>query len=397
MELFSLVAKLVCDNTQFNSDIASAETTMENLGKKTDGVVAGMKQAFLETDWTSGLLKLGVWVEKSFNKTLDYADAVDKGSKKIGISAKAYQELDYALGMSGASVDDLKIGISALNKELETVQNGEGSDIFDALGVSAFDAEGEARELGDVLEDVLLTLANMENKTARSNIVESIFGKNKGKELAAFLDEGERGIQKLLAEAEDLGLVMSDESIQQSVQTKDSMDKLSKTIDDLVYTIMEPFVPVVGTIADIMTPAVSTIASIIGSVVSAIQSLIGFFSSHDPSSSDMYPTAEVNGHEIMFLNDSGQWDVPHDDYPTILHDGEMVLNASRARDYRSGEGGGNNAALLGMIQRLENTLANLRLTVNGRDFGRATVDYSGSRMNNYIGGAENRLAAGYGS
>lgn len=35
----------------------------------------------------------------------------------------------------------------------------------------------------------------------------------------------------------------------------------------------------------------------------------------------------------------GEWDVPYDDYPAVLHRDEMVLNASRARKYRESESG----------------------------------------------------------
>jgi hypothetical protein len=36
----------------------------------------------------------------------------------------------------------------------------------------------------------------------------------------------------------------------------------------------------------------------------------------------------------------GDWDVPYDDYPALLHRNEMVLTASQARRYREGETGG---------------------------------------------------------
>ena len=50
-------------------------------------------------------------------------------------------------------------------------------------------------------------------------------------------------------------------------------------------------------------------------------------------------------------NAKGLWDVPYDDYLTRLHRGEMVLNASRARDYREGNGTGldMNALVAGVV------------------------------------------------
>lgn len=46
----------------------------------------------------------------------------------------------------------------------------------------------------------------------------------------------------------------------------------------------------------------------------------------------------------------GDWFVPYDNYPSLLHRGEMVLTASQARKYRDGEGSSiDYAALRGAI------------------------------------------------
>ena len=55
--------------------------------------------------------------------------------------------------------------------------------------------------------------------------------------------------------------------------------------------------------------------------------------------------------EVPAHNAKGMWDVPKNDYLTRLHRGEMVLNASRARDYREGNGTGidMNALVAGVV------------------------------------------------
>lgn len=96
--------------------------------------------------------------------------------------------------------------------------------------------------------------------------------------------------------------------------------------------------------------------------------------------------------------ENGLWDVPYNDFPALLHEGEMVLTKTQANEYRDGGGSGASSRMIvSAIQKLENTMANLRLMVGEKEFGRATTEYGGHRMNNYIGGVDNRLAAGYGS
>lgn len=71
-------------------------------------------------------------------------------------------------------------------------------------------------------------------------------------------------------------------------------------------------------------------------------------------------------------NAKGLWDVPYDDYVSTLHRGEMVLNATRAREYR--EGSTNTSLdLEGLSQAVEAAIkagmenATVRSFLNGRD------------------------------
>ena len=109
-----------------------------------------------------------------------------------------------------------------------------------------------------------------------------------------------------------------------------------------------------------------------------------------------YLSAMANTQAAGGTHAAGMWDVPYDGYRAVLHRDEMILNASRANDYRNGEGGGS-SAVVAAIQALRNDMQNLKLVVGQKTFGRAVVDYGGSRMDGYIGQADSTLAAGYGS
>lgn len=85
----------------------------------------------------------------------------------------------------------------------------------------------------------------------------------------------------------------------------------------------------------------------------------------------------------------------------ILHRGETVLNAHDAARWRA-NGGRNQdynngtSAIVEAIQGLRNDFDNLRLYVGEQEFGRAIVDYGGSRVNSYIGGTNRKIRRGYG-
>ena len=98
-----------------------------------------------------------------------------------------------------------------------------------------------------------------------------------------------------------------------------------------------------------------------------------------------------------FKNAKGNWSVPYDNYPALLHRDEMVLTKSQARQYRDNSGGMDSGAIVSAIQGLRNDMTNLKLVVGKKTFGRAVADYGSDRVNDSIGGAESRLAAGYGT
>lgn len=79
----------------------------------------------------------------------------------------------------------------------------------------------------------------------------------------------------------------------------------------------------------------------------------------DPTPEHPYPglETEVENPELTLGdklrgNAKGNWDVPYDDYPALLHRNEMVLTASQARDYREGKTPNGGAGGIGDIGSL---------------------------------------------
>ena len=69
----------------------------------------------------------------------------------------------------------------------------------------------------------------------------------------------------------------------------------------------------------------------------------------------------------LFGQAKGDWSVPYDNYPSLLHRGEMVLNASQARRYRDGESsGGVDADIPSLIaQSVSESMKHINFLLNG--------------------------------
>lgn len=185
------------------------------------------------------------------NETAVAGDEIGDQSQKLGISAENYQKLSYAMELCGADVEDFKKGTINISKTLANVQNGfEGAGVsFDTLGVSLQNSDGSMRSTEDVLLDSIDALANMEDETKRNALANAIFGKSYT-ELAPLLNSGSDGIRELMDEAEEYGMVMSDEAIAASDAFADSLGKLSGTMKGAKNRMMAEFLPGLTSITD---------------------------------------------------------------------------------------------------------------------------------------------------
>ena len=266
-----VVFEVVADDKKITESLNSITKTIETEGKQWDSSTKGStdnmagnfesmsgKATKAITDLTGKIISLAA---KGINKMMDYSDAVDKGSKSIGISAKAYQELDYAMSMSGANIDTLTRGVGALNNALSGGGSKEVKDALSNLGISDDDLKSMS-SMEELLDTVMYQLAGIDDQAQRADIANAIFGVGAGSQLAAFFAEGEDGIRKLRKEAEELGIVQSDEAIAQAVKTKDSIDTLNKTLDAVLMQAITPLLPLIQSLVEFITPFVPLVTDI---------------------------------------------------------------------------------------------------------------------------------------
>ena len=84
---------------------------------------------------------------------------------------------------------------------------------------------------------------------------------------------------------------------------------------------------------------------------------------------------------------SGLWEVPYDDFPAMLHEGEMVLTRSQARDYRDGERGQNiniSALMSGIISAVKEGMrdAQVNAYMDGKRVTRETNRITANELRN---------------
>ena len=199
----------------------------------------------------SGFKEVGKAAIDTVKEIAQSGNEIDKESQKLQISAELYQKLAYAMDMSGSSISDVSKGIKNITNELAKAEKGtKGAGAqFEELGISLKNTDGTMKDTETILFETIDALANMENETQRNKAANDIFGRSYS-ELLPLLNEGSEGIHALMQEAEDYGMVMSNDAVKASADYDDSVTRLDGTIKGVKPRIVQEFLPSLSDIAD---------------------------------------------------------------------------------------------------------------------------------------------------
>lgn len=300
MELFSLLAKLTADTSEFHSELekakseadnleiddpkvgldteefesnaASAESVGKGFGTSMEEVFKGIKTALTVTGIVAAISGIVSGLREAVNMTAQTADGIDKGSARLNISKRKYQEWDHALRQSGASINDLQKGVIQFNQYVSSfepgavVENaeeaaegagGEMANAFARLKISVKDANGQLKSTETLIEESLIALAGFEgSKEERGTLVNTLFGRG-ATSLNALLDSGVAGVKELLGEADKLGLIMSDEEITNAVEYGDAVANLNEELASIKTAFVADIIPVLRDGAKFLTDLLS--------------------------------------------------------------------------------------------------------------------------------------------
>lgn len=260
----------------FKEQVADAKKSVDgdiaNMGKNIAtsfaGVVAGATAA------VAGVYKFATG-------TAETADNIDKMSQKIGISRQAYQEWDYICSQCGVDVDVFKNGVKTLTTQMDAAAGGSetAQETFKALGLTWEDGNGKLKSQEQMMEEAITALAGMEDGTERARLAQELFGKA-GLELAPVLNSGVDGVEELRARCHELGLVMSDETIDAGVKLGDTIADVKDTFGAITDRLGAEFMPIIQAMADKILEFMPQIEAAIKTTVEYVEKAFTFAQEH---------------------------------------------------------------------------------------------------------------------
>ena len=259
--------------------IAKQFGSTEKQAKQTAQTLSYASKTFVKTTagvmGAVGLVVGGITV--ATKKVMEYGDNIDKTSKKIGMSAKAYQQWDFIMSQNGGTVDNLSGAYKGLRTQLVQLQKGSKDAVlyFTKLGVSVKNSNGQYRSQEEIFEDCVKALQSMTDETERALIGQKIFGKG-FQELAPLLSSGAGSIDKLKKEFADLNLGMSDEDIKKAVELKDSWDKVGRSFNMVGMQIGITLMPYVQELTNSIIKNLPAIKGSLLPVLEGVGNTLGF-------------------------------------------------------------------------------------------------------------------------
>lgn len=272
MELFKLFGSIAVDNADANQAIDETGEKAESFSSKLgNGIKTAAKWG---TAIVAGASTAVAGLAKFAQSSASTADNIDKMSQKIGISRQAYQELDFICSQSGTSVDSLQMGMKSLVAAMDGAVSGTESNIeqFERLGVSVTDANGNLRSQEEVMWEVMNALQAMDNQTEKARLATELFGRS-GSELMPLLNGATGSIDAMKEQANELGLVLGDELIDNGVVLTDTLDQTKRAFQSIITQLGGSLMPILTKVLTYIQKGLPSITALVDKLAPVLAKL----------------------------------------------------------------------------------------------------------------------------
>lgn len=246
IELSAGVAGLKTDLGKAQREAAKAAQQMEATFNKAGAVIGGALVAGL------------AGVSAAVIKTVNEFDRLGDVAAKLNTTTSALSALGFAAERSGTNAETLQNGLGRLNKTIGEALSGnqQAAQLFDKLGVSLRDANGNARSVDSVFLSLADRFQQFKDGPQEAAAAVALFGRSAGPELLQLLNSGSAGLAEFEARAKALGVVISDEAVAAAQTFRDNLDDLGAAAQGISNGLTTSLAPALAAITTELTDAI---------------------------------------------------------------------------------------------------------------------------------------------
>ena len=225
----------------FEQGMKRVEARLKDVGRQTTWMGRDLQRSI-----TMPFLAASASVIAMAHNTAQYADRISDLSDVTGISTDALQEWDFVANRVGVTTEVISGAFGSLGRRMSQFQRGSGPAVDAArqLGVEFRNADGTIRNADNILMDIIGRLNDMPADLDRAGIGTALFGR-RWETLAPIIGRGIDNIQQIRQEAQDLGLVLSGESLEAANKFREEMVKFSAQMKAAGHNLALDFMPVI--------------------------------------------------------------------------------------------------------------------------------------------------------
>lgn len=222
--IFSIFGQVFIDNEKANKSIEDTTKKGKDSSKSFgESFVDVSKKAIqIGTAVAGATTAIVGGLTAAANGTAAAADEVDKGSIRMGVSTKYFQELKYAAGQCGVEMSSLEKAAKKL----------EGTDL----------------NMEDAMNQIM-SLGTAEERAAKAG---ELFGDNIAYTLSPLIEQSTGDYDDLIQRANDLGLVMSEDAVDAGVVFGDTMSDVQQSLGAVGNRLMSAAIPLLQKVLDLI-------------------------------------------------------------------------------------------------------------------------------------------------
>jgi hypothetical protein len=233
----ALRVTLGADTAAFEDGLKNAQSALSNFSKNVATIASGI-----------GLEKI---IEKSMqfvvstiSEGFDRIDKIGKEAQKTGVGVEAFSGLMLSADLADVSMQTLSNSLGKLSKNMvdTSIGTGEAKKTFDALGISVTDSSGTLKSADQVLIEVADKFTTAGDGATKTAAAIALFGKS-GKELIPLLNEGAAGLEEMRKTAEQMGLVLDQNTANAVSKFNDNIKIIQKSGEGVANLVITAIIP----------------------------------------------------------------------------------------------------------------------------------------------------------
>jgi len=238
--------------------IRAIKATDDELGKLNQGFDRGArrsKQFTQNINGTSRELQMlrraaapiagviaGMFAANSLQNQINWGDQLQKTNLRIGASTEALSQYNYVASLSGVEFNQLTTAWQRQTRRIAEAAAGTGVAVaaLDRLNLSAQELNQLAPE--DQFERIAEAMQGVENSSERVRLAQQLWD-SKGVKLVQIVNQGTDAMATMRAEADALGLTISQDTANAMASYNDEVDRLKFAAQGVSQTLLSELVP----------------------------------------------------------------------------------------------------------------------------------------------------------